>query len=88
MAIFWYAPPLLNKMYLIIISTLMAIFFTRLPEWTTWMILLTVAIYDLFAVLCPGGPLKLLVELAQVRIIRTNTEKKNKQKTKIQSKTN
>lgn len=50
--------------YLVIIGMLVAYSFTLLPEWTTWVLLVAMALYDLAAVLLPGGPLRLLVELA------------------------
>ncbi|KAF2075112.1 hypothetical protein CYY_003589 [Polysphondylium violaceum] len=67
LAIFWYCPQYLTQMYLILVSVLTAISFTKLPEWTALLLLALVAIYDLFAVLCPRGPLKVLLELAQER---------------------
>jgi len=66
-AIFWRAPVKVTQAYLIAISALMAIFFTRIAEWTTWVLLLAIAIYDLFAVLCPRGPLKMLLDLSEER---------------------
>ncbi|KYQ92331.1 presenilin family protein [Tieghemostelium lacteum] len=65
--IYYYAPRLFHRAYLISIAVLMALFLTRLPEWTTWAILALVSIYDIFAVLCPGGPLKQLIDTAKKR---------------------
>ncbi|XP_061364944.1 presenilin-like protein At2g29900 isoform X2 [Gastrolobium bilobum] len=55
---------LVTQGYLVIIGILVAYWFTMLPEWTTWAMLVTMALYDLAAVLLPIGPLRLLVELA------------------------
>jgi presenilin 1 len=35
-----------------------AYIFTHIPEWTSWVLLVIMALYDLAAVLLPGGPLK------------------------------
>ncbi|KAK7265866.1 hypothetical protein RJT34_33490 [Clitoria ternatea] len=53
--------------YLVVIGMLVAYCFTMLPEWTTWAMLVAMALYDLAAVLLPVGPLRLLVELAMSR---------------------
>jgi len=66
-SIFWHSSVKVNQAFLIAISVILAVVFTRLPEWTTWTILGAIAIYDLFAVLCPRGPLRVLVETAQER---------------------
>jgi len=66
-SVFWHAPVKVNQGYMIAISVILAVFFTRLPEWTTWAVLAAIAVYDLFAVLCPKGPLRVLVETAQQR---------------------
>ncbi|XP_074316447.1 presenilin-like protein At2g29900 [Silene latifolia] len=50
--------------YLVVIGVLVAYWFTMLPEWTTWVLLVAMSLYDLAAVLLPVGPLRLLVELA------------------------
>lgn len=55
---------LVTQGYLVVIGMLVAYWFTLLPEWTTWVLLVAMALYDLAAVLLPGGPLRLLVELA------------------------
>ncbi|KAL7719251.1 Presenilin [Entamoeba marina] len=66
-SIFYVSPMKLNQFFMITISVFMASFFSNLPEWTTWMVLISMALYDLVAVLCPKGPLKILVTLAQER---------------------
>ncbi|KAJ6798725.1 Uncharacterized protein M6B38_210670 [Iris pallida] len=60
-------PILVRQSYMVSLGVIVAAWFTRLPEWTTWSLLLALSLYDLAAVLCPVGPLRLLVELAQSR---------------------
>ncbi|KAL6541207.1 hypothetical protein OROHE_010915 [Orobanche hederae] len=60
-------PFFVAQAYLVVIGVLVAYWFTLLPEWTTWGLLVAMALYDLAAVLLPGGPLRLLVELAMSR---------------------
>jgi len=57
----------LQQAYLVIVSALLAWSATKLPEWTTWGVLLAVALWDIVAVLTPKGPLKMLVEEAERR---------------------
>ena len=62
-AITFYKGPLwLQQIYLIILSSLMAYNFSNFPALATWILLGLLAVWDLIAVLCPFGPLKLLIE--------------------------
>jgi presenilin 2 len=66
-SLFYYAPAKMMQSYLVVLSVIMGWMLTRLPEWTTWAILVAVAIYDILAVLCPHGPLQMLVRESQAR---------------------
>ncbi|PWA73025.1 presenilin-1 [Artemisia annua] len=60
-------PIVLRQVYMVCLGIIVAAWFTGLPEWSTWSLLVALAVYDLVAVLAPGGPLKILVELASSR---------------------
>ncbi|KAK9124923.1 hypothetical protein Scep_013769 [Stephania cephalantha] len=60
-------PIFVRQGYMVVLGVIVAAWFTKLPEWTTWVLLVALAVYDLVAVLAPGGPLKMLVELASSR---------------------
>eukprot|EP00241_Pyramimonas_parkeae_P002131 CAMPEP_0114232318 /NCGR_PEP_ID=MMETSP0058-20121206/4538_1 /TAXON_ID=36894 /ORGANISM="Pyramimonas parkeae, CCMP726" /LENGTH=482 /DNA_ID=CAMNT_0001343775 /DNA_START=338 /DNA_END=1786 /DNA_ORIENTATION=+ len=64
---FWPAPILLKQGHMIFIATVCAYGLARIPEWTTWLLLLAMAMYDVAAVLTPAGPLKRLMDLAHAR---------------------
>lgn len=51
-------PITMKQGYLIVTGIVVAYIFTLIPEWTTWVLLVAMALYDLCAVLTPGGPLK------------------------------
>uniref|UniRef100_A0A1D2A137 Presenilin n=2 Tax=Auxenochlorella protothecoides TaxID=3075 RepID=A0A1D2A137_AUXPR len=58
------APLLLKQANLIAVGVGTAFTFTFVPEWTSWTLLVAMALYDIAAVLAPWGPLKELVDLA------------------------
>lgn len=60
-------PRAMAQAYLVCVSVIMAWVLTQLPEWTSWALLVVLALYDLCAVLTPCGPLRALVALAQER---------------------
>lgn len=68
-AVFWQRgiPRIITQAYLIAVSVIMSWLVTKLPEWTSWALLVMLALYDLCAVLTPCGPLRALIALAQTR---------------------
>ena len=66
-SLFYYAHPAVTQVYLVIASVLVAWSMMVLPEWTTWSLLLCIALYDIVAVLWTQGPLHRLLKVAQDR---------------------
>jgi presenilin 1 len=60
-------PIVIKQFYLVVLSIVLSYWFTTFPEWTTWVLLVALAVYDLVAVLAPGGPLNLLGDLVRRR---------------------
>jgi presenilin 1 len=56
-------PKVITQGYLIATSVILAWHISYFDDWTTWTLLLMLALYDLCAVLTPCGPLKALVNL-------------------------
>ena len=56
-------PSYITQAYLILTSVIVAWQLSFFDPWTAWVLLVLLALYDLFAVLTPCGPLKALVQL-------------------------
>ncbi|KAL7171923.1 hypothetical protein ACSBR2_031583 [Camellia fascicularis] len=52
---------------MIALEIIVAAWFTNFPKWTTWVLVIALALYDLVVVLALEGLLKILVELASNR---------------------
>ena len=70
-------PKYVSQTYLILISVTLAWQLSYFNEWTAWTLLIMLALYDLFAVLTPCGPLKMLVELMNETITSPNSSSNN-----------
>ena len=69
--IFWQGSLLLQQIYLVNLAAFIALNIIKFfPEWTTWFILVFLCVYDLIAVLCPQGPLRVPLEEAQKKDAR------------------
>ncbi|KAI8897360.1 Presenilin-domain-containing protein [Globomyces pollinis-pini] len=63
--IFWKGPKTLMQCYLILMSSMMAFSLSQIPALVTWSLLGFLAVWDLIAVLCPYGPLRVMLESSQ-----------------------
>lgn len=67
MSIFWRAPQKVTQVFLVLISILTSLVFRYLPDWTVWILLILLIIYDACVVLCPNGLLNLLLKKSEER---------------------
>ena len=67
LAIFWRAPQIVTQVFLVLISILVAMVFLTLPDWTIWILLVLLVIYDACVVLCPHGLLNMLIKKSEER---------------------
>ena len=58
-------PTYINQAYLVATSVIVAWQLSYFNDWMAWALLIMLALYDLFAVLTPCGPLRALVNLMQ-----------------------
>uniref|UniRef100_A0A914ZR68 Presenilin n=1 Tax=Parascaris univalens TaxID=6257 RepID=A0A914ZR68_PARUN len=57
-----------TEVYLVMISALVSIMLLHLfPSWAVWTVLAALALWDVVAVLCPFGPLQILIKLSRER---------------------
>ncbi|CAI5439596.1 unnamed protein product [Caenorhabditis angaria] len=64
----WKSSIRLNQFYLITMAALTSLFILyNLPDWTVWLVLVAMSLWDLFAVLAPCGPLQMLIKTARRR---------------------
>ncbi|GJD11828.1 Presenilin-A [Galdieria sulphuraria] len=66
-AIFYYAPKWLQHFYLILMASLLSWLFRDFPSVVVGILLAGLAIWDIYAVLSPHGPLRDMIELASER---------------------
>lgn len=67
LSIFWRAPSIVTHAFLILISILIAVIFLNLPDWTVWILLVILIIYDCCVVLCPHGLLNVIIKKSEER---------------------
>lgn len=67
MSVFWRAPRIITQIFMVFISILIALVFLSLPDWTVWILLGLLVIYDACVVLCPHGLLKMLIKKSEER---------------------
>jgi hypothetical protein len=67
MSIFWRAPLIVTQVFLVMVSVLIALVFLNLPDWTIWVLLGLLVLYDACVVLCPHGLLNILIKKSEER---------------------